>query len=145
MITDGTGVKSFSYNTSVALPLGANVTATATRGAFASGSNAPTAASLGSTSEFSAAVTVINAPTAAEVTVSGRVVSSTGSPLSAAVITMTDQNGNSHTARTNSFGYFTDIPSGGAYIVGTQRRGFTFDSFMLQVKDAVSDVTITAK
>ncbi|MFL6374326.1 MAG: carboxypeptidase regulatory-like domain-containing protein [Pyrinomonadaceae bacterium] len=146
--TDGSGSVSFNYTvTGVTMAQGQNVTATATRGAFTSRPNAPTAPSAGSTSEFSNGIPVTNITTAASVSVSGRVTTASGSAVSGAVITMTGQNGKSMTARTNAFGYFTftEIPSGDAYVVGTERRGFAFDSFLLQVRDSLTNLSIKAK
>ena len=146
--TNGGGTVNFNFTViGVALAQGSNVTATATRGAFTNAPSAPTAVSPGSTSEFSSGVTVIVAPTAAPVSVSGRVTSASGAPISNASITMTDQAGHTLMARSNAFGYFTfaEVPTGNAYVVGTQRRGFAFDNFLVQVKDSLTDVTITAK
>lgn len=146
--TDGTGGVNFTYTTTATLTLGSNVTATATRGSFTNKpTNAPAAPAIGSTSEFSAAAAVVAAPTAANVSIGGRVVSPSGTPIAGATITMTGQNGQTLMAKSNSFGYFTfaEVPSGGSYIVGTQRRGYSFDNFLLQVKDSLTGVMITAK
>ena len=146
--TDGTGAVSFTVIiTGVTFPLGSNITATATRGAYTNAPSAPTAPSSGSTSEFSSGQTIVNALTAATVSISGRVTSASGAPLSQAVVTMTDQNGSTLTARTNAFGYFSfdNVQSGTAYIVSTQRKGFAFDNFLLQVTDSLTNVMVTAK
>lgn len=141
--TDGSGAAVFTYTTSVALPQGSNVTATATVGSFA---NAPTVAGPASTSEFSDPVTVVVAPTAAGVSVAGRVNDAHGVGLRGTIITMTDLNGREYTVQSNTYGDFSfaDIPSGQSYVVSVRKKGYSFDSFMLQVTDSVSGLSISA-
>jgi len=142
--TDGSGNAAFNYTTTVALPLGSNVTATATRGALPSVMAAP---AVGSTSEFSDPVTIVNAPTAATVRISGRVTDGSGAPIGNAIVTLTGQDGHTISVRSNSFGYFdlAAVPAGASYLVGTSRKGFAFDAFLLQVRDSISDVSITPR
>ena len=147
--TDGSGnvTPPFSFTTNVPLTAGQNVSATATRGAFASGANLTAAPAAGATSEFSPGTNVITSTTAAAVSVSGRVLSNVGRGVSGAIITMADQNGHTVITKSNAFGYFNfaNIPSGSSFVVTTQSRGFTFDPFLLQVKSDLTDVAITAK
>jgi len=56
-------------------------------------------------------------PTAASVSVSGRVLSSREREVSNAIVHLTNQNGETKTTGTNSFGYYTfvDIAAGETY------------------------------
>jgi hypothetical protein len=67
--------------------------------------------------------------TAATVSVSGRVVTPQGRGIRNVVITMTDSNGNTRTARTTTFGYywFTDVAAGETYIFAARGKRFSFE------------------
>jgi len=69
------------------------------------------------------------APTAATVSVSGRVVTETGRGIRNVVISMTDSNGNTRTARTMSFGYyrFEEVEAGETYVFTATGKRFTFE------------------
>jgi hypothetical protein len=141
--TNGSGLAVFTYTTSVTLPQGSNVTATATVGSFG---NAPTVSGPASTSEFSDAVTVVVAPTAAGVSIQGRVADASGVGLRNTTITLTDLNGREYRVVSNTYGEFnfSDIPSGQSYVVSVSKKGYHFDSFMLQVTDSVSGLLVSA-
>jgi hypothetical protein len=92
-------------------------------------------------------VTVL-APTAANVSVSGRVLTSTGSTVAGARVTIADaQAGTSRTAITNSFGYFSfdEVASGNNYILSTTAKRLSFASQLLQVTDTITGVEIIAR
>jgi hypothetical protein len=138
--TNASGDASFNFTSSVALPLGQSVTATATR---RSGSvNAPVDIE---TSEISNPAPIISTPTAANASISGRAMTSSGYPIARVLVTLTDTNGEARVALTNSFGYFffTDVPSGNAYVVTASRKGYSFAPRLLLVTDNVEDYTLT--
>jgi len=80
-------------------------------------------------------------PTAADVTVSGRVLDSSGRGISRATVTLTDGNGDVRTAITNTMGYFSfsEVDSSETYILQASARGHTFASRVISVED---DVTV---
>jgi len=67
--------------------------------------------------------------TAANVSLGGRVATAQGVGINNAVITLTDQNGNTRTARTGSFGNyrFNDLQAGQTYVLTVTRKGYSFD------------------
>jgi hypothetical protein len=87
------------------------------------------------------------APTAAGVTVSGRVVRSSGTGILNAIVKITDSNGISHFARTNSFGYFNfdDVTAGQTYIVTVQAKVYSFAPQTLSVSDSITNLVIVAQ
>ena len=83
------------------------------------------------------------APTAAGIEVSGRVLSSAeGRGLRNALVTMTDQSGQSRTALTGSNGNYTfaDVEAGGTYVVSVRSRRFSFSPRVLQITDNIADL-----
>ncbi len=87
--------------------------------------NTISAAGISSFSDWTAGVL---APTAAGVTVSGRVLTSSGQGLRNAVVTISDQAGHTQSAITSAFGYysFTDMEVGQSYTVSVSSKRFTF-------------------
>jgi hypothetical protein len=83
--------------------------------------------------------------TAADVSVSGRVLTSAGSGIRGATVTMMGADGNVRRVMTNAFGYysFEDVPSGGAYTFTAASRGFNFSPRVINLNDAVSDLDFT--
>lgn len=79
--------------------------------------------------------------TAANVEVSGRVLNEAGQGIRGAIVSMTDQAGETRTSVTGSFGYyqFAEVRTGGTYIVGVTSRRYTFAPQILQVFDTVTD------
>ncbi|MBS1797765.1 MAG: carboxypeptidase regulatory-like domain-containing protein [Acidobacteria bacterium] len=77
------------------------------------------------------------APTASNVTVSGRV---TGGGR--ATVLMTDQEGNSRSVKTNSFGLyrFDDVPAGQTYTLNAYSKGSQYDPKVVTVADSVTDL-----
>ncbi len=87
------------------------------------------------------------APTAANVEVGGRVTTSTGRGLNKALVTITDQTGNSRTATTNPFGYFrfTDVQAGETYIISVSAKRYHFAPQVLNVTEDLTDLNFTAQ
>lgn len=83
-------------------------------------------------------------PTAATVSVSGRVLTTDGSPLRNAVVSLGDQDGATRIARTNAFGHFRfdGVESGRNYLVDVSAKGWTFQPVQLNVVDDVSELEI---
>ena len=83
----------------------------------------------------------VQATTAASVSVSGRVLVGKRGLLNATV-TLTDQNGNSRTARTSSFGYyrFDEVEVGQTYIVSVQSKRFQFATQVVSVSEELSEL-----
>ncbi|HEV7699944.1 MAG TPA: PA domain-containing protein [Pyrinomonadaceae bacterium] len=82
------------------------------------------------------------APTAANVAVSGRVLSSGGSGIRGAMVSITDSHGIQRIALTNAFGYYTfdSIPSGDNYVVRASAKRYSFSPQGLSLTDSVSDL-----
>jgi hypothetical protein len=95
---------------------------------------------------FGGFLTPTFAPTAASVAVSGRVFTPSGAGLRNAVVSMTDMQGNSRTARTSTFGYFRfeDVEAGGTYIFNVQSKSFQFTPQVVSVTDDISELNFTA-
>jgi sugar lactone lactonase YvrE len=85
--------------------------------------------------------------TAANVTVSGRVLTSAGSGVRGARVVISDSRGNSFTAVTNAFGYyiFASVPSGDSYIGNATARGLTFSPRVIEVNDAIANLDLVAR
>ncbi|HEY8562947.1 MAG TPA: CARDB domain-containing protein [Pyrinomonadaceae bacterium] len=95
---------------------------------------------------FSSRSLSLVAPTAAAVEIKGRVLSSPNAPLEQAIVVLTDSNGNSRTAKTNSFGYFrfAQIEAGGIYTVSVSARRYEFTPQVLNVSDSIADLILMA-
>ena len=80
-------------------------------------------------------------PTAASVSVAGRVIVGNRGLLNATV-TLTDQNGNTRTARTTSFGYyrFDEVAAGQTYIVSVRSKRFQFAPQVISVTEDLSEL-----
>jgi Carboxypeptidase regulatory-like domain len=99
------------------------------------------AAPLGATaSNF--AITVL---TSASASVSGRVLSAEGTAISRAIVSITDENGFTQTARTNSFGYFNfaEVASGGTYVINARHGRYQFQAQTLSVNESL-EMNLTA-
>lgn len=88
----------------------------------------------------------IEIATAAGVTVSGKVMMSTGKGLSRATVTMTDMRGQSRSVATNRTGYFTfaDVRAGESYIFEVRSKGYHFNSQVITVTEDLDNVNFTA-
>ncbi len=88
------------------------------------------------------------APTAASVSVSGRVTSTKGGGINNVRVTMTNSNGETRTALSNPFGYysFADVPAGETYIfsVSSKRYNFNQSTQVLTIVDELTEVNFVA-
>jgi hypothetical protein len=85
--------------------------------------------------------------TAAMISIGGRILSSTtGRGVSGAVVTITDDSGNTRAARTNAFGYyrFNDIAAGATYIFQAGYKRFEFAPQVLTVTEEINNLNFTA-
>jgi hypothetical protein len=91
--------------------------------------------------------TIQAAPTAASVSVGGRVLF--GSELlrgiSNAQVTLTDQNGQTRTVRTNSFGYFyfESVPVGETYIISATHKCHQFAPQVVSLNEELNNLIFT--
>lgn len=87
-------------------------------------------------------------PTAAEVSVGGRVLTANGNGIRNVVVSITDPAGNTRTAVTGAFGYysFADVPVGQTYImsVSSKRYEFLEPTRAITVVDALDNVNFIA-
>lgn len=87
-------------------------------------------------------------PTSANVTVSGRALSSSGTGISNVYVTLTEPTGNIRTAVTNSFGYyfFEEVPTGQTYTfsVSSKRYNFVNPIQVVTVNDPLNNVDFNA-
>jgi len=93
--------------------------------------------STGGTFELGSGFWGGGATPAANVTVSGRVLTSDGRGLRNATVSITDSNGVSRIATTSSFGFFSfdNVSSGGTYTFRVFSRLFRFQPRTVQVND----------
>ncbi len=93
--------------------------------------------STGGTFELGSGFWGGGATPAANVTVSGRVLTSDGRGLRNATVSITDSNGVSRIATTSSFGFFSfdNVSAGGAYTFRIFSRFFRFQPRTVQVND----------
>lgn len=88
-------------------------------------------------------------PTAAGVKINGRVVASDGRGIAGAVLTVTDDLGNSRTNITSSFGYFsfTDLPTGATYTINVSSKQYQFNpaTQVINLEDNIEEFTFTAE
>jgi predicted outer membrane repeat protein len=89
----------------------------------------------------------IFAPTAASVSVSGRVLTPTGSGLTNAMVMLTDTAGNTRIARTSSFGYyhFNDVAVGETYIFTVVSKRYQFAPQVVNVMEDLTELNFTAQ
>lgn len=82
------------------------------------------------------------APTAANVSISGRVLTSDGRGLSNAIVLLTDANGDSRSTRTGSFGFyrFDDIEAGQTVVISVSSKHFQFQPQVVSINESLSDV-----
>lgn len=83
------------------------------------------------------------------VAIRGRVLTANGGKgIPNAVLTLTDDSGNSKTVRTNPLGYyrFADVPAGETYIITAKNKSYTFaqQSHVLNLSNNVADVNFIA-
>ena len=87
------------------------------------------------------------APTAAHVSISGRVLSSSGIPISSAELFLQLQNGEIYLARSSSFGYylFEGIAAGQSVFITVEHKRFTFEPRTVMVADNVTELDFVAQ
>lgn len=87
------------------------------------------------------------APTAANVSVGGRVLTSNGSGISKAHVSITNKNGETRYVTTNSFGFyrFTEIPAGETYVISARHKGYQFNSQVITVSEDIQNADFTAE
>jgi hypothetical protein len=86
-------------------------------------------------------------PTAANVTVSGRVLTASGSGIRNAVVTLIDTRGVVRSVSTSSFGYyhFEDVRAGGSYVIGVASKRFRFSPQAVNLTDNLTDLNLVAE
>ncbi|HQU85366.1 MAG TPA: choice-of-anchor Q domain-containing protein [Pyrinomonadaceae bacterium] len=86
----------------------------------------------------------LTAPTAANASITGKIVTSDGN-TAGAIVTLTDQNGQTRTIHTGSFGNFTfeEIPSGAVYVISVQHKRYRFSSQVISLNEDVRDLIFT--
>lgn len=80
-------------------------------------------------------------PTPADVTISGRVTTSSGMGVSRATVTLTDGSGTVRSTTTNSYGSyrFDGVEAGGTYVLQASYRSYSFDAVAVTADD---DLTV---
>lgn len=94
----------------------------------------------------SADFSILAQPSSAPASISGRVVRSNGRMVSGARITLTNDLGQSYTARSNPLGYFafTGIPSGRTYLTVVLAKGLRFDPRQIVLKSDLDGLELRA-
>lgn len=102
-------------------------------------------ASVNSLSPFAVAQNL--APSAANVSISGRVSDSNGNSISRVRVSITGQNGETRSVRTNTFGFyrFVEVPAGETYIISAFHKRWQFNSRVITVSDEIQDADFTAE
>ncbi len=101
-------------------------------------------ASVSSLSPFVVAQNL--APSTANVSVSGRVSTAEGYGISRARVSIVNQNGETRTVLTSSFGYFRfdEIPAGETYVISVHAKSYQFNSQVLTVSEDIQNADFTA-
>lgn len=89
----------------------------------------------------------ITPPTAANTSISGRVVTSSGSGIRGVILTLLDSSGQvAGRAVSNGFGYFTipEIPAGATYTLQIASKTATFSPRIISVSDSIEGLEIVA-
>ncbi len=87
------------------------------------------------------------APVAAGASISGQVLTPDGRALRNAVVSLTDTNGETRTARTSTFGYYRidDIEVGQNVTMTVQSKGYVFDTQVVSVNDNLEGINFTGR
>jgi len=85
-------------------------------------------------------------PTSARVTISGRVIQSSGKGVARTLVTLTGMDGETRTAMTNFFGYyhFESILAGRTYIVSAASKSHSFNPQVVTVNENLSGLNFVA-
>ena len=89
----------------------------------------------------------IGATTAADTTISGRVTTQSGRPISGARVALLNDAGSVSFALTNPFGYFRfeGVPTGETYVVNVLSKRYTFQSRVINVGEEVTSLDFVAE
>lgn len=95
----------------------------------------------------SSAAVICATVTAAEVNVSGRVLSSAGTGIRGARVTILADDGSTKSAISNAFGYytFTGVVSGRSYLLQANARGFAFSPKNVTVDDELTGIDLISQ
>ncbi len=87
------------------------------------------------------------APVAAGASISGQVLTPDGRALRNAVVSLTDNNGQTQTVRTSTFGYYRidDIEVGQNVTMTVQSKGYIFDAQVISVNDNLEGINFTGR
>jgi CSLREA domain-containing protein len=87
-----------------------------------------------------------SAPTAASVSVTGRILTSSGRGIANAVVAMTDPGGNTRFARTSTLGYyrFDDVQVGGTYIFTVSSKRYEFGATVRTITEETNNLNFVA-
>ena len=101
--------------------------------------------SFGSAASTPATLTVLM-PTAAHVSISGRVMTSSGRGISNTTVVMTDSSGEIRYARTNPFGYyrFVNVVVGQTYIFNVNSKRYAFAPQVVSVSEELTGLNFIA-
>jgi hypothetical protein len=85
-------------------------------------------------------------PTAAGVSISGMVLTPTGTPIVGARVFLAEQNGGRRAALSNPFGYyqFDDVEAGQLYQLNATHRFYQFQTVLVRVVDQVTDLNLVS-
>lgn len=85
------------------------------------------------------------APSAATVSVMGRVIAN-GQSVPRARVNIVDENGQTRSVVTNSFGYyrFDEVEVGQTYVISVFSKGYQFTSRLISINDELTDLDFTA-
>lgn len=88
----------------------------------------------------------ILAPTAANALISGRVLATDGNGIRNAIVTLTDANGTTRTARSTAFGYFLfdEIESGQTVTISVISKRFQFTPQILTINEDITELNLIA-
>jgi len=86
-------------------------------------------------------------PTAASVSIGGRVTTPEGRGLRGALVSLTDQNGNTRTAMTTTFGYyhFDEVAAGETYVISVSSKRYSFAPQVVSVMEDLTGLNFTAE
>lgn len=89
-------------------------------------------------------VTLDIVPTAAAATVSGKVIGLDGRGVAKAIVSLTNAEGQTISARTNTFGNyrFADVQAGTGYVVSVTVKGRRFATTFIEVSDNISNLDL---
>lgn len=109
--------------------------------------NRLTAATLGAGSPNLLAYSYTYPATAANVNVAGQVMASNGMPLSSVLVKLTDSSNNVVSTYTSTFGYYLipDVEVGNTYTITAIKKGYTFNSQVINVGDEITDLNFIAQ